>query len=71
MAAINPTTADTLVTIKVAIDSNYRKFKVPLRELGANVLPGKVRSSSLVSPAPSPPARGRRGGSSGSQGRPS
>ena len=44
MAAVNPTGPDTLITIKVALDGVNRRFKLPLRDLGANVLPQKVRT---------------------------
>jgi hypothetical protein len=35
--------ADTLITIKVSVNENLKKLKLPLRDLGANVLPDKVR----------------------------
>ncbi len=38
----NATTADTLVSIKVAIDNAHRRFKVPLRDLGAQIFHAKV-----------------------------
>ena len=42
-AASTPVNLDTLITVKVAIDGNNRRFKLPLRDLGATVLPDKVR----------------------------
>lgn len=42
MATTVPVTMDTLVTIKVSIQGTNRKFKVPMRDLGAAVLPTKV-----------------------------
>ncbi|KAI9749211.1 MAG: hypothetical protein M4579_006959 [Chaenotheca gracillima] len=39
--ATNP---DTLIVVKVVIGETNRKFRVPLKELGANVFPGKLRS---------------------------
>lgn len=39
-----PVGPDTLVTVKIAIGGSLnRKFKIPLKDLGANVLPEKVR----------------------------
>ncbi|KAF2091908.1 hypothetical protein K490DRAFT_23033, partial [Saccharata proteae CBS 121410] len=38
-----PVTLDTLVTIKISIQGSNRKFKVPMRDLGAHVLPHKLR----------------------------
>lgn len=42
MAAPVLNMADTLVTLKVNIDGTNRRFKLPLRDLGANTLPDKV-----------------------------
>lgn len=39
----NTATADTLITIKVSVNDSLKKLKLPLRDLGANVLPDKVR----------------------------
>ena len=36
---------ETLITIKVAVNDSLKKLKLPLRDLGANVLPDKVRDS--------------------------
>lgn len=43
MAAPVTNMADTLVTLKVNIDGTNRRFKLPLRDLGANTLPEKLR----------------------------
>lgn len=43
MATTSNTNPDTLVTLKVNIEGSNRRFKLPLRELGANTLPDKVR----------------------------
>lgn len=42
MATTVPVTMDTLITIKISIQGSNRKFKIPMRDLGAGVLPGKV-----------------------------
>jgi hypothetical protein len=46
MASPIPTTGpigpDTLITVKVVIDGQNRRFKLALRDLGAHVLPQKV-----------------------------
>lgn len=44
-SAAQTTTADTLVTIKVNIDGVARRFKLPLRDVGINVLEDKVSLS--------------------------
>ena len=33
---------DTLITVKIHHNDNTRRFKIPLRDLGARVLPQKV-----------------------------
>jgi next-to-BRCA1 protein 1 len=38
----SPVGPGTLITIKVLYNDSTRRFKVPLRELGARVLPQKV-----------------------------
>ncbi|KAJ8120737.1 hypothetical protein ONZ43_g2634 [Nemania bipapillata] len=38
-------TADTLISLKVNLDGTTRRFKLPLRDLGANVFEDKVRAS--------------------------
>lgn len=48
MAAINQSSnnnaipMDTPITIKVSVNDSLKKMKLPLRDLGANVLPDKV-----------------------------
>ncbi|OBT87472.1 hypothetical protein VE02_03614 [Pseudogymnoascus sp. 03VT05] len=42
--ASSPTNPDTLVTLKVNIEGSNRRFKLPLRDLGANTLPDKLRA---------------------------
>jgi next-to-BRCA1 protein 1 len=44
MATNVPATPDTLIGVKVSIQGSNRKFKIPLRELTPQVLPGKLRS---------------------------
>ena len=39
----SPVNPDTLITLKIVVDGNTRRFKLALRDLGANVLPQKVR----------------------------
>ena len=47
MATPTPTTGpvgpDTLITVKISINGQNRRFKLALRDLGSNVLPQKVR----------------------------
>ncbi|KAH7053129.1 hypothetical protein B0J12DRAFT_739257 [Macrophomina phaseolina] len=43
MATSVPVTMDTLITIKISIQGSNRKFKIPMRDLGAGVLPAKLR----------------------------
>lgn len=33
-----------MVTLKVNVEGSNRRFKLPLRDLGANTLPDKVRA---------------------------
>ena len=40
---------DVLITIKLQVGDENRRFKLPLRDLGANTLPDKVRVVSLLS----------------------
>jgi hypothetical protein len=35
--------ADTQIVVKIQVHGANRRFKVPLRDLGANVFPEKVR----------------------------
>jgi next-to-BRCA1 protein 1 len=43
MASPSATSPDTLVTLKINSDGANKRFKLPLRDLGASTLPGKVR----------------------------
>jgi next-to-BRCA1 protein 1 len=65
MAATNvPVTLDTPIVIKVLFRGQTRKLKLPLKDLGANVLPEKVRwtraelpdEQAAASLRPTPPA---------------
>ncbi|KIW28618.1 uncharacterized protein PV07_08266 [Cladophialophora immunda] len=47
---IGPVGPDTLITVKVIIDGTNRRFKLALRDLGANVLPQKLRSLLAIPP---------------------
>ncbi|EXJ67117.1 uncharacterized protein A1O5_09764 [Cladophialophora psammophila CBS 110553] len=47
---IGPVGPDTLITIKVIIDGTNRRFKLALRDLGANVLPQKLRTLLAIPP---------------------
>ena len=53
MAATNnvPVTLDTPIVVKVLFRGQTKKFKLPLKDLGAHVLPGKVR---IPHPPPHP-----------------
>ncbi|KAL5348714.1 hypothetical protein ACLOAV_006132 [Pseudogymnoascus australis] len=42
--ASSATNPDTLVTLKINIEGSNRRFKLPLRDLGANTLPDKLRA---------------------------
>jgi next-to-BRCA1 protein 1 len=46
MAATNnvPVTLDTPIVVKVLFRGQTKKFKLPLKDLGAHVLPDKVRN---------------------------
>ena len=46
MAAQVAMSPDVLITIKLQIGLENRRFKLPLKELGANTLPDKVSSKS-------------------------
>ncbi|KAK3326393.1 hypothetical protein B0H66DRAFT_158821 [Apodospora peruviana] len=48
MATVQTTSPDTLVTFKVNIDGVNRRFKLPLRELGINVLEDKLRNALAI-----------------------
>ncbi|KAF2712886.1 hypothetical protein K504DRAFT_370190 [Pleomassaria siparia CBS 279.74] len=49
MATNVPVTLDTLIVIKIQFQGHSRKFKIPLRDLGAQVLPDKVSLLQLTS----------------------
>lgn len=38
----NAVTLDTLITIKISVNDSLKKLKLPLRDLGANLLIDKV-----------------------------
>lgn len=42
MAAPAPVTPDTPIVIKITVNNTAKKLKLPLRDLGVSVLPGKV-----------------------------
>ena len=44
-SSANTIPQDTLITIKVSVNDSLKKLKLPLRDLGANVLPQKVREA--------------------------
>ncbi|KAK3678941.1 hypothetical protein LTR78_001394 [Recurvomyces mirabilis] len=46
----NVVPADTLITIKIAVNDSLKKLKLPLRDLGANVLPDKLRHVLSIKP---------------------
>lgn len=54
MAAPHPHTGsvgpDTLITVKVIIEGTNRRFKLALRDLGANTLPQKVSDGNVCQP---------------------
>ena len=52
MSSTNPAPSpDTPITIKIALSNGEnRRFKLALRELGANTLPDKVRFTSQPKP---------------------
>ncbi|CAG8951535.1 hypothetical protein HYFRA_00007451 [Hymenoscyphus fraxineus] len=43
MASNSQTNPDTLVTLKINVEGTNRRFKLPLRDLGASTLPDKLR----------------------------
>jgi next-to-BRCA1 protein 1 len=45
MASAAPVSPDTPITIKVSVDGNTRRFKLPLRDVGVNVLEPKLRTA--------------------------
>jgi len=42
MATNVPFGPETLISVKVIVEKNTRKFKIPFSELGPDVLPAKV-----------------------------
>ncbi len=56
MASTAAVTPETLITVKLVVGGENRRFKIPLKELGAGILPTKVgprhRSLPLRSSAP-------------------
>jgi next-to-BRCA1 protein 1 len=40
---VNPVGPGTLITVKVTYEDHTRRFKIPLRDLGARTLPQNVR----------------------------
>ena len=42
MASTSVVSPDVLITIKLQLGAENRRFKLPLRDLGANTFPGKV-----------------------------
>ncbi|KAH7350789.1 putative next to BRCA1 gene 1 protein [Rhexocercosporidium sp. MPI-PUGE-AT-0058] len=50
MASTTPTTADTLVTLKINIEGTNRRFKLPLRDLVPSTLPDKLRFLLAIPP---------------------
>ncbi|TVY28460.1 Next to BRCA1 gene 1 protein [Lachnellula hyalina] len=51
MASSPATNPDTLVTLKVNVEGTNRRFKLPLRDLGASTLPDKLRFLLAVAPS--------------------
>ncbi|KAH9833940.1 hypothetical protein Tdes44962_MAKER08696 [Teratosphaeria destructans] len=49
-SAHNQVPMDTLITIKVSVNDSLKKLKLPLRDLGANVLPDKLRHLLQIKP---------------------
>nr|POF01001.1 protein nbr1 like [Quercus suber] len=43
-------TQDTLITIKITVNDSLQRLKLPLRDLGANTLPDKLRQHLAVKP---------------------
>ncbi|KAG9228622.1 hypothetical protein BJ875DRAFT_489683 [Amylocarpus encephaloides] len=50
MASTTATNPDTLVALKVNIEGSNRRFKLPLRDLGASTLPDKLRFLLAIPP---------------------
>ncbi|KAH6674313.1 putative next to BRCA1 gene 1 protein [Halenospora varia] len=51
MASTTATNPDTLVTLKVNLEGSNRRFKLPLRDLGASTLPDKLRFLLAIPPS--------------------
>ena len=51
----NAVSQDTLITIKVSVNDSLKKLKLPLKDLGAGVLPDKVCYARLDALPISPP----------------
>lgn len=52
MASAAPVSPDTLITVKANVDGVARRFKLPLRDVGINVLEPKVRLTYRMQPFP-------------------
>lgn len=50
MATTAPVTPDTPIVIKIAVNNTPKKLKLPLRDLGVAVLPGKLRQVLDIKP---------------------
>ncbi|KAH0551034.1 hypothetical protein GP486_007610 [Trichoglossum hirsutum] len=50
MATHNATNPETLITVKVAVSGSNRRFKLALRDLGANVFPQRLRLLLAIPP---------------------
>ncbi|KAF1993086.1 hypothetical protein P154DRAFT_528042 [Amniculicola lignicola CBS 123094] len=50
MATNVPVTLDTLIVVKILFQGHSKKFKIPLRDLGPQVLPDKLRTLLLLRP---------------------
>ncbi|KAH8820931.1 putative next to BRCA1 gene 1 protein [Xylogone sp. PMI_703] len=48
--AVSPTNPETLVNLKINIEGTNRRFKLPLRDLGASTLPDKLRALLAIPP---------------------
>lgn len=48
MATNVPVTLDTPIVVKILFRGQTKKFKLPLKDLGANVLPEKVNGPPQV-----------------------
>ncbi|RFU30963.1 hypothetical protein B7463_g5368, partial [Scytalidium lignicola] len=48
--SVSPTNPDTLVNLKINIEGTNRRFKLPLRDLGASTLPDRLRQFLSIPP---------------------